>query len=74
MEALESQAKNYLQKSKESKGSAKEMYKNKCLMALKKKKQLETQVKKYTQQQNMLQQAVFTKENVQAHKEMVKVC
>ena len=37
------------------------MYKNKCLMALKKKKQLEAQVKKYTQQQNVLQGAVFAK-------------
>ena len=30
-------------------------------MALKKKKQLEAQVKKYTQQQNVLQGAVFAK-------------
>jgi hypothetical protein len=37
-------------------------------MALKKKKQLEVQAKKYSQQQNMLQQAVFTTENVQGHK------
>ena len=74
MEVLEQEAKNYLQKSKESKGSAKDMYKNKCLMALKKKKQLEAQVKKYTQQQNVLQGAVFAKQSVQAHKDMVNVC
>ena len=68
MEALEAEAKNYLAKSKESKGSVRDMYKNKCLMTLKKKKQLEVQAKKYSQQQNMLQQAVFTTENVQGHK------
>jgi len=38
------------------------MYKQKALMALKKKKQLMDQAKKYNVQQNMLQQAVFNKE------------
>ncbi len=64
MEALEVEAKNYLAKSKEAKGSAKEMYKQKCLMALKKKKQLEQQAKSYNSHQNALQQAAFTVENV----------
>jgi hypothetical protein len=40
MEGLEAEAKNWLSKSKEAKGSARDMYKQKCLMALKKKKQL----------------------------------
>jgi len=40
IEALEAEAKTFLQKSQHSKGSAKDMYKQKCLMALKKKKAL----------------------------------
>jgi hypothetical protein len=60
IEGLELEAKNNLKKSQESKGSAKEMYKQRCLLALKKKKQLEQQVKTYNSHQNMLQQAVFT--------------
>lgn len=41
-------------------------------MALKKKKQLEQQAKSYNSHQNALQQASFTMENVNNHKEMVK--
>jgi hypothetical protein len=44
------------------------MYKQKCLMALKKKKQLEQQAKSYNSHQNALQQASFTMENVNNHK------
>lgn len=47
------------------------MYKQRCLAALKKKKQLEMQAKTYNSHQNMLQQAVFTAENVSGQKEMV---
>ena len=68
MEALDAQAKNYLSKTKESKGSAKDMYKQKCLMALKKKKQLQQQAQKLNNQQNMLQQAVFNIESASNHK------
>lgn len=68
MEALEAEAKAFLQKSKASKGSARDMYKQKCLMALKKKKQLEQQAKSYNSHQNALQQASFTMENVNNHK------
>jgi phage shock protein A len=39
IEAAEQEAKNNLRKSQESKGSAKEMYKQRALIALKKKKQ-----------------------------------
>jgi uncharacterized protein (DUF3084 family) len=67
-EALEAEAKANLLKSKESKGSAKEMYKQRCLLALKKKKAIEGQIKSLNGQQNMLQQAVFTTENIQNHK------
>ena len=74
IEGLDVEAKNLLQKSQQAKGSAKNMYKQKCLMALKKKKQLEQQVQKYNSQQNMMQQAVFNVEAAQNHKEMVHVC
>ena len=73
IEALESEAKGYLEKSQQTKGSTKEMYKQKALMALKKKKQLMQQANKYNSHQNMLQQAVFTKEAAEGHKEMVIV-
>lgn len=49
------------------------MYKQRCLVALKKKKQLEMQAKTYNSHQNMLQQAVFTAENVSGQKEMVNM-
>ena len=71
MEGLEAEAKNWLSKSKEAKGSARDMYKQKCLMALKKKKQLEQQAQKLNNQQNTLQQAVFNIESANGHKEMV---
>ena len=71
MEGLEQEAKNYLAKSQQTKGSTREMYKQKALMALKKKKQLMQQANKYNSHQNMLQQAVFTKEAAAGHKEMV---
>ena len=60
-----------MRKSQETKGSAKEMYKQRCMLALKKKKQLETQVKTYNSHQNMLQQAAFNVEAASGHKEMV---
>lgn len=47
------------------------MYKQRCMLALKKKKQLETQVKTYNSHQNMLQQAAFNVEAASGHKEMV---
>jgi hypothetical protein len=49
------------------------MYKQRCLLALKKKKQLEMQVKTYNSHQNMLQQAVFTAENINGQKDMVNM-
>jgi hypothetical protein len=71
VEAQEAEAKNYLQKSQQSKGTAKEMYKQKAVMALKKKKQIQQQIQKLNSQQNMLQQAAFNVETVQGHKELV---
>jgi hypothetical protein len=47
------------------------MYKQKCMMALKKKKQYEQQAKTYNSHQNTLQQAAFTIENAGHHKEIV---
>lgn len=47
------------------------MYKQRCLMALKKKKALETQAKNYNSHQNALQKAAFTAETINGHKEMV---
>lgn len=73
IQALEQEAKNNLRKSQETKGSAKEMYKQRCMLALKKKKQLETQVKTYNSHQNMLQQAAFNVEAASGHKEMVRI-
>jgi len=73
IEALELEAKNNLKKSQESKGSVKEMYKQRCLMALKKKKALETQVKNYNSHQNALNQVAFTAETINGHKEMVNL-
>ncbi len=71
IDELQRQAKANLKKSQESKGSAKQMYKQRCLIALKKKKQLEAQAKTYNSHQNMLQQAVFVGENISGQKEMV---
>ena len=68
MEALEAEAKGYLHKSQQSKGSAKDMYKQKCLMALKKKKALEQQAKSLNAHQNILQQGIFNVEAANAHK------
>jgi hypothetical protein len=48
IEGLELEAKNNLKKSHENKGLVKDMYKQRCLLALKKKKQLEQQVKTYS--------------------------
>ena len=44
------------------------MYKQKCMQALKKKKQLEQQAKTLNAHQNTMQQAAFNLENAGNHK------
>jgi charged multivesicular body protein 5 len=53
------------EKAKAAKGSAKEMYKAKCVQLVKKKKVYENQVKTLLGGQMMLDQAAFTTENIQ---------
>ena len=57
---LDNEAKELLEKSKKSKGSAREMYKQRCLMVLKKRKMYDNQLKNYMSQQMTLDQVAFT--------------
>ena len=68
---LDNEAKELLEKSKKSKGSAKEMYKQRCVNVLKKRKQYDNQLKNYMNQQFTLDQVAFTSESIQNTIEMV---
>lgn len=68
---LDAEAKDLLEKSKKSKGSAKDMYKQRCVQVLKKRKQYDNQLKGYMNQQFTLDQVSFTSENIQNTIEMV---
>ena len=48
------------------------MYKQRCVMVLKKRKQYENQLKNYMTHQFTLNQVAFTSENIQNTLEMVK--
>lgn len=61
---LEKEAAELFMKAKQSKGSSHTMYKDRCAQVLKKKKMYEQQLKAYMNQQNMLDQVNFTKENI----------
>ena len=56
MDKLQGEAKEYLAKAQATKGAQREMYKNKALMSLNKKKQYEKQMKGYMNQQMTLDQ------------------
>ncbi len=58
-------------KSKTAKGTSKQMYRQRCVQLLKKRKQYENQLKTYMSQQYTLDQVAFTKDSVQNHLEMV---
>ena len=68
---LDAEAKDLLEKSKKSKGSAKDMYKQRCVQVLKKRKQYDKQLKGYMNQQFTLDQVSFTSENIQNTIEIV---
>ena len=70
---LDAEAKDLLEKSKKSKGSAKDMYKQRCMMVLKKRKLYDNQLKNAMNQQFTLDQVAFTSENIQNTLEMVFV-
>jgi hypothetical protein len=59
-------------RSKTAKGSSQQMYRQRCVQLLKKRKQYENQLKSYMSQQYMLDQVAFTKDSVQNNLEMVK--
>jgi charged multivesicular body protein 5 len=61
-----------LEKSKKAKGSARDMYKQRCVNVLKKRKQYDNQLKAYMNQQFTLDQVGFTSENIQNTIEMVQ--
>ena len=65
MSRLDAEAKELLEKSKKSKGSAKEMYKQRCVNVLRKRKQYDNQLKNYMNQQFTLDQVGFTSESIQ---------
>lgn len=68
---LDNEARDLLEKSKKAKGSAKDMYKQRCVNVLKKRKQYDTQLKNYMNQQFTLDQVAFTSESIQGTIEMV---
>ena len=72
MTKLDLEAKDLLEKSKKAKGSAKDMYKQRCVQVLKKRKQYDNQLKGYMNQQFTLDQVAFTSDNIQNTIEMVK--
>lgn len=73
MTRLDNEAKELLEKSKKAKGSAKDMYKQRCVNVLKKRKQYDNQLKNYMNQQFTLDQVAFTSETIQGTIEMVKL-
>ena len=60
-------------KSKTAKGSSKQMYRQRCVQLLKKRKQYENQLRNYLSQQYTLDQVAFTKDTVQNNREMVRL-
>ena len=60
-------------KAKTSKGSTAQMYKQRCVMAMKKKKMYQDQLDTYMNQQFSLDQIAFTKENIQNTNETVSI-
>jgi charged multivesicular body protein 5 len=70
---LDNEAKDLLEKSKKAKGTTKEMYKQRCVNILKKRKQYDNQLKAYMNQQFTLDQVAFTSENIQNTIEMVTI-
>ena len=65
MNKLDAEAKELLEKSKKSKGSTKEMYKQRCVAVLKKRKMYDNQLKQAMNQQITLDQVAFTSESIQ---------
>ena len=68
---LDAEAKELLEKSKKSKGSSREMYRQRCLAVLKKRKLYDNQLKAYMGQQLTLDQVAFTADSIQNTLEMV---
>jgi hypothetical protein len=64
---LHLEAKDFLAKSQASKGTQKEMFKKKALMALNKKKQYENQMKTYMNHQMTIDSINMTTENIKNH-------
>lgn len=58
-------------KAKTARGNSKQMYRQRCVQLLKKRKQYEGQLKNYMSQQYTLDQVAFTKDSVQNNLEMV---
>jgi len=63
--------KELYERSKTSKGSSKQMYRQRCVQLLKKRRQYENQLRNYLSQQYTLDQVAFTKDTVQNNLEMV---
>ena len=58
---MDNELKVLYEKSKTAKGSSKQMYRERCVQLLKKRKQYEQQLKNYMSQQFTLDQVAFTK-------------
>lgn len=68
MDKLQAEAKEYLAKAHATKGAQRDMYKNKALMALNKKKQYEKQMRGYMNQQMTIDQLSINTEMMKGHK------
>lgn len=65
--------KELYEKSKTAKGSSRQMYRQRCVQLLKKRRQYENQLRNYLSQQYTLDQVAFTKDTVQNNLEMVSL-
>ena len=74
IDKLQAEAKEYLSKAQGVKGAQKDMYKNKALMALNKKKQYEKQMRGYMNQQMTMEQLKMNTEAIKGQREMVEMC
>ena len=70
---VDKEMKELYDKSKTAKGSSKQMYRQRCVQLLKKRKQYENQLRNYLSQQYTLDQVAFTKDTVQNNLEMVRL-